>query len=259
MRNALKIDLKRSMLAPSFMLSVCIIFLWLVLNSLEDITGERNSSWFRVEYILNLATTGFDRFTNLLLVIAATAYAWSYCQDKDSGFMEQVVGRVGLRTYAVSKVAATALSAFFASVIAMGLFTGFLYIWLGQEMPMDHLGNIAYLNTAGAGKTGLYYFYRFTVTGISCSLGAVFGLMVTAFIPNVYMAFLTPLMAFYVYEIFVSIFHIMPRWLSLDVLMFAQVWEDDVSSFLAAVVELPVLIALCGWIFCRRLRKERTE
>lgn len=129
----------------------------MILNGREFWANEYLQTYLHPEYVLNWSTTGIDRPTYLLLVIATISYAWSYCLDKDSGYLEQVVGRVGIRAYSVSKAIATAVSAFLACIIAMAIYTIFLYSYFQGQDPIGALSGVAYLDTAGAGKTGLYF------------------------------------------------------------------------------------------------------
>ena len=256
--RALKVDLRRSVCTGTFLLSIAAVIAWLLLGSLRYILDDTLRRWYTVEIVLSFATIDAFGFATLILAISAISYSWSYCQDKDSGFLEENVRRVGLRPYSVSKVFATALSAFLAAVIALGLFTGFLYTQFRGGMGTENMNiGFPYLSTAAAGKSGLFYLYRFTVTGLTCTVGAVFGLMTTAFLPNAYLAFLSPLIAYEFYNILMRIFRIRVQWLNFGGMMFGQLGNSDASSFFIAVAGLAFLIVLFGFLFCRKLRKEQ--
>ena len=67
-------------------------------------------------------------YFNVLLPIGAVPYAWSFLQDRESGFETQAVERVGARAYGVAKVVSTGLSAFLAAAVAVVLFIAALYL-----------------------------------------------------------------------------------------------------------------------------------
>lgn len=276
LRRALKVDLHRSVISSSFALTVMILILWLAMNSAQYLTSETFLRFCLPESIVNYATTSASTFSSLVLVIAAIPYAWSYCQDKDSGFLIQAEQRIGLRIYGLSRVFSVAVSAFLAAVLAMGLFTVFVHTQFRGEESRESLANtLAYMTLVAEGNTGLYYLIRFTVTGLTCSMGAVLGLMITAYFPSVYLAYLMPLMAYYFWEIAgpwaeFGWYHLVrdilclsekpnTGWLSAVNVLFWQPLPDDIPAFFLAAGELLALITLFGFLFCRKLRKEQSE
>lgn len=254
--RALKVDLRRSVCSETFLLSIGAVLAWLLLGCLKMLLDPRLRRGYSAEMVLAITTTDNFGFMTLILAISAISFAWSYCQDKDSGFLEQTVQRVGTLPYSVSRVIATVLSAFLGTVIALGLFTGFLFTQFRGEGGTQNIG-WPYMATAAEGKRGLFLFYRFTLTGLTSAVAAVFGLMTTAYLPNVYLAFLSPLIAYEFYNIIFHILRIKIKWLSLGGMMFGCLGENDASSFFIGAAGLLALTALFGFLFCRKLRKEQ--
>lgn len=256
--RALRVDLKRSILSPAFFLTIGLLFAWLAANSLDYLTQDY-FSFLSYSEVLNRATTNsFNGFAHLLLILAGVPYAWSYCRDKESGFLEQAVERTGIRAYGAARVVAVAVTAFVAAAAAIGVFTAaFSSRFQGEASP-----GIAYLTLASQGGLALYLPIRIIITGLTASMAAVFGLLVTVYIPNIYMAFLTPLMSYYFYEIvFLTLWKLklftIPRGLHLGQVMFAQPLENETVSFFLSAAELFAFTVLFGILFCRKLRKEQ--
>lgn len=258
LRYTLRVDLRRSILSPCFLLAIVLTLLWLFLNIAEYMVKPSTPDIFYPAELVNAATVYETRsFANLIMVIAATSYSWSYCQDVNSGFLEQIKSRTGIESYAVSRVVTVAGSAFLSTVAALGIFTVFLFMWLHPEENNIITVGLSYMTVAKE-NPALYFVIRYLITGLTASLSAVFGLMVTGYITNAYMTFMLPLMTYYFLRLVDRFLRFMPRWFNIFHMMFGEPVDEDIPAFFIAATELLLLTALCGWVFCRKLRKEQS-
>ena len=180
-------------------------------------------------------------------------------QDFADIFFLQAVERVGLPAYGAARAIAVAVSAFLAAVAALA---AFLLLLAALRLPEPDLHDlrdgIAYLDLVARGKPMLYFTVRIVIIGLACSFAAEFGLMVTAFFPNAYVAILSPILLYYLQEILGKLIHMEIRWYLVRVI-FGQTYDNEMESFYWAVGYLTVATILCGWAFCRRMRKEQVS
>lgn len=97
--RALRVDLHRSVCSRPFFVTVALLFTWLVANCGRHLTSQTSRRVLSAAEMLNYTLTGTLSLVELVLAIAAVAYAWSYCHDRSSGFFLQAVERVGLPAY----------------------------------------------------------------------------------------------------------------------------------------------------------------
>ena len=237
--RALRADLHR---CASFLhfVTVVALFTWLRTNCGRHLTSQTSRRVLSAAEMLNYTLTGTLSLVELVLAIAAVAYAWSYCHDRSSGFFLQAVERVGLPAYGAARAIAVAVSAFLAAVAALA---AFLLLLAALRLPEPDLHDlrdgIAYLDLVARGKPMLYFTVRIVIIGLACSFAAEFGLMVTAFFPNAYVAILSPILLYYLQEILWKLIHMEIRWYLVRVI-FGQTYDNEMESFYWAVGYLTV-------------------
>lgn len=256
--RALRVDLRRGVCSRLFLLTVVLLLAWLISNNGENLTSQMSRRTVSVAEMLNHTLIGKVSLVELVLAIASVAYGWSYCHDRACGFFPQVVARVGMPAYSRARAVTVAASAFLAGVIALGLYLLYLTALHLPKPDLQTVGGHAYLDLVAQGRSGLYFAVRIIILGLTCSFAAEFGLMVTAFCPNAYMAILSPVMLYYLQQMLGMVIRMDSKWYLLRV-MFGQTYDDAIQSFLWAVGYLTIGTALCGLIFCRRLRKEQVS
>ena len=254
LRRALKVDLHRAVFSRTFLLTVLLLMGWLFFNLLF----YTENVWTRVDIVtqLNSATSGAFGLAELLLAIATVPYAWSYLQDRNSGFEAQALQRVGFRAYGFSKILSVGLSAFLAAITSIALFLGILYARGLDVLPSHPLSESGYFLIIPNGGVFLYYLVHAVVTGLGAAMAAVVALAVSTMVPNVYVALMSPLLWYYIYQVLCSIFFLSNAF-SLTVILFEQYFANPWFNFLWACVFLLTMTALFGRLFLWRLRKER--
>ena len=261
--RALGVDLRRSLLSGAFFLTVALMLAWMCFNSAHYLFNPAMWSQISAPKMLFIATCTSLGLAPLLFAIATVPYAWSFLQDRESGFENQAVERVGFWAYGFAKVLSVALSAFLAAAVSIGLFVGALFLLGLPETQPALEGGEGYLGFAASGHTVRYYLARITITGLSCSLASVFGLMMTAIIRNVFVGLLAPLVGYYLYSVLHAVVSLATHslWITqafrLSGILFYQAFEDPGFSFLWSSVVMLTMTALCAKGFLGRLRKEQ--
>lgn len=261
--RAMGVDLRRSVLSGAFLLTVALMIAWMCFNSAHYLFNPDRWSQVSAPKMLFNATCTSLGLAPLLFAIATVPYAWSFLQDRESGFENQAVERVGFWAYGFSKILSVALSAFLAAAVAIGLFAVALSLLGLPETHHSAEGEGGYLAFAASGHAVGYYLARITVTGLSCSLASVFSLMMTAIIPNVFVGLLAPLVGYYLYTVLHMVLSFIPhaRWIYqafwLNGILFNQTFDSPGFSLLWSTVVLMTMTALCAKGFLGRLRRER--
>jgi len=258
--RALTVDLRRALVSGRFLLTVGLLLLWQLFNCSGTLLSANEWTKSSAVYAFNFAISNQEVLADLLLPLAALPYAWSFLQDRESGFELQAVERVGARAYGLAKLLSVGAAAFLAVAAAMFLFLAGLYAMGMETLPGYPLNNNQYYAIASAGHVGLFYLVRITIAGLTGSLAAVFALTVSSFLSNSYVALLAPLLGFYTSQVLHNL--LIPRLSAfrLDSVFFYQPIAGSASfSFLWSAVYLLTLTALCARLFLWRLRKEAGE
>lgn len=256
MRNTLyvvKVELRRSVCSRTFLLQLGLTLIWMYLNCLEEFSSEHGAQGMFVLKLLNTALTNLRVLSHLILILGTVSYSWSYCTDFSCGYGKEVVRRVGVRPYGVSKVIAVAASSFGAMVAAIPLFISFaLLCGFSWNSPNAMLYTGSYLSIAAEGNTFGYLVCRCLVSGITCSLAAVVSLCASSYIRNMYVSMLIPALLYFVLEILVK-----AGKFSLMTVMFGQSFPDEPLRSLGwAILYLTALILIFGRVFLFRIKKE---
>lgn len=250
--RSLSVDLKRSIFSRSFLTMIVLLFVMQFLNTISTVTTHLivGTSW---EYLLDRAFNG--DFTEMVFCIAATGYAWSYCVDHKSGFFQQAVQRVGIRSYCLSRIVSVAVSAFLATVVSMGLFVLFsMALTSGNIVDKSYYRNMGYMDLVADGKSGLYFAVSCTHMGLACSAIALTGLVVSAYTPNTYMTVFAPLLISMLVQAVNGIVGMQMQW-SLHGILFGY------SNFgsVAATFGVCSILILCGMVLLGDLFYHRVE
>lgn len=259
--KALRGDLRRGFISRSFLFSTALLLLWLLLNSFQLFPDARQGRALNIPQTLNISLSNVLAFSNLLPLIAALSYAWSYAMEASCGFFRDAISRVGLGAYSASKCISVALTAFLSAALAMALYLLVLFLW-GFPATVDYpdtlRGTESYMTLVADGHSLLYFVVRTTILGLACGMYALIGLLASAYIHGSYIPLFLPVVVYYLSIIFADAVSL-PRQFRLDCIVFFQSFDSDLASFLWAVEALLALDLLFGFLFCRRLRKEQAQ
>lgn len=260
-RCTLKMELHRAVYSRRFLLSVIMLFMWMLLNAAEAVKSYDHAVFAGVTQLVRLGLDGHQSTGPVLLAISTIPYSVSYLTEKDCGFGQQVIGRVGIRTYGISKVIASAVSAFLMGAAAVTIFIAVLsFVGVPHIVRYDEVKDTyaAIVVTMGS---GWYYALKALHVGLVCSQAAVFSLMILAWIPNAYVGFLSPMIGYYLADCILTLLTRIvsgPLWslVSPMQLFFGQPLANIGFSFLWTLFVLIGLTVSFGRCFLLRLRKE---
>lgn len=259
--RTMRVELIRAVFSVRFLLGVIMVLVWMLLNAAESVSSYDHAVFAGVVQLIRLGLDGLQSTGPVLLAISTIPYTFSYLTEKECGFNQQIIERVGTPTYGICKVAACGISAFIMGVAALALYIAVLSAaGIPHTVRYDEVkGTYAVLSvTMGP---GWYYGMKLLHIGLVCSQAAVFSLMILSYIPNSYVGFLAPLIGYYMADCILTLLTRIvsgPLWslISPMQLFFGQPLPDVMLSFLWTVFVLIMLVVFFGNCFLLRLRKE---
>lgn len=194
-------ELRRALRGASFWVAVLAVFLWMNANTI-DIWNATPKEYINVLFDLPVALFNNNLFRAMLLPIATLPFAWSYIQDRESGFHAQAIARVGRRAYVFGKSLSAAVTAFLAVLLGGILFVlGFYALGSSTYPPHPIRGFVNYWEIGMEAGIIPYILVWLSIAGSAAALAAVFSLMASAWLPNRFVALLAPLIGCYTWEI----------------------------------------------------------
>lgn len=254
-------ELRRAVCSVRFLLGVAMMLVWILLNATEAVKTYEHAVFAGVIQLIRLGLDGHTSTGPVLLAISTIPYAFSYLTEKESGFQQQVVARIGVSTYGICKLIATFFSAFLMGITALCVFVGTLSaIGIPHTVRNEEVKD-TYAFLAVTLGPEWYYLAKSLLVGLMCGQAALFSLMIMSWIPNAYVGFLSPLIGYYMAEcIFSLLTHIVssPFWgvISPTQLFFGQPMADAGFSYLWTVLVLALLAVCFGIRFLLQFGKE---
>lgn len=258
-RNVLLLDLRRSVCSVRFLFGIIAMLVWMIVNIGYDFLHYDNALESGTVYLLRMALDG-SNMGPVLLVIAAIPYATTFLSEEACGFRMEMEKRAGIYRYCVSKVIATVLSAFLLAAVSILLFLGLLTLLHIPHVLQNESMAIYYEELSVTRGVGWYYGVKVILTGLVCSLSAMFALFISSCIPNAYASMLSPMIGYYLWNSILNLLYpllpasIIWQMISPLNLFFAQVWlGNSLLSFLWTTLFLTLLTAFLGIWFVRRV------
>lgn len=250
------------------------MLLWMGFNAAESVGNYNNAVFAGVVQLLQLSLDLHPSTGPVILAIAAIPYSFSYLTERECGFQQQAIERVGLRTYGLSKVLATVISGFLMGVTAVGsLILVLSAMGIPHTVRYDEV-QYTYAVLVATRGPGWFYSVKLLHMGLVCGQAALFSLMATAFIPNAYVGFLSPMIGFYILEciqLFLSrifpsntVWPLFALWnlffgSSVNNDFFGSIAQNLVFTYLWTVGALTLMTVAFGWCFLRKLKKELAQ
>jgi hypothetical protein len=253
----LRSDLRRAFLSPRFCgAALAIVALCFLSMSLERSAALGAGATQSVSYLFH-----FFVFQNTTLAIVAyslgvAAYGHSFCADYRSRFVRFCVIRSSAGAYASSRVVAVALSTFAA--VLLGYACAALLLGLQAPLTAAHEAvSFEFLFFGGVVQLPAlaYLLLQMVAMSVACSFWAVFALYVSSVVPNVFVVYAAPVVAYWFTGLVSSLLGL-PSFLRIGRLAEGlAVFPDAGLSLLYSVFLFIVLTALFGLLFCRSVRK----
>lgn len=258
---ALKLELQRAVCSARFLMSIAMILVWMMMNAAEAVKSYDHAIFAGVTQLIRLGLDGHQSTGPVLLAISAIPYSLTFLTEKECGFQQQVMERIGVTTYGICKVISTGISAFLLGVASLWVFVGILSVFeIPHIVRYDEVNNTYAAIVITMGPCWYYAVKAFHV-GLVCSQAALFSLMIMAWIPNAYVGFISPLIGYYVADCIYNLIGQLvdsPLWhlFSPMLLFFGQPLPDAVFSYFWTVMSLLVLAICFGIRFLIQLGKE---
>ncbi len=244
--RALRANLRRAVCSVNAAAAVLVTFLILALGS----TGLYSEGG-DVIYYLGLALNGSSAVVLAVCVFSTLPYATSFASDWAERSFRFWSVRCGLRVYALTKIAACAVSGFLATFLGMALFTAVFSLRLPLFLSPS-VGN-AYSVYLNHGRPYAYLLLLMTHISLSSPVFAVLGLLVSTFFQNRYTAAFMPVVV-YMAAVRLSEFLELPAFLepSCFVETVYNAGSPGRSLLLKLALTAGSLIVL-GWAVCKRI------
>lgn len=150
----------------------------------------------RIDLFLDL-----DAFRKLAVIFAAIPFTSNFADEWKHNITTNCITRKGIKKYAVSNVLLCAITAFIAVFIGIMLYMLTASCFSDFDRPDQNIyEGYPYCELLNDGPRWLYPVIRIFIFSVSCSMWCVMGLMMSAFIPNKYVAICSPVVASYVVE-----------------------------------------------------------
>lgn len=197
----------------------------------------------------------YNNFNKILVIIAAFPYATSYYEDIQYGYINYIVKRSGKEIYVSAKIVMCALSSFIVSFISLSVYCTISSMVSGFGVNTRAIIETSKFYDISAGKTPfmVVYFMCFLFS-LCSSLYAVMGMMVSAILPNIFVALTGTLFMNVLME---QINAKMPRFLNIFYIQGGNAAYGVKAPFIAICSIAVVLgyMILSGLIFSRYARR----
>ena len=262
--RALALELRRAICSMRFLLSVLFVLVWAFLNMIEAVKTYNHAVFAGIIQLIRLGLEGHESTGPVLLAISTLPYSFSYIAEKECGFQQQLMARISVMTYGISKKIATFISAFLMGATALIVFIFTLSTaGIPHTVRFDEVEN-TYAVWAATMGPGWYYVAKSFLVGLVCGQAALFSLMVMSRISNAYVGFLSPLIGYYLVDCILTLLARIassPLWslVSPMQLFFGHPLNNVKFSYLWTVLVLLALTVCFSIRFLMRLGKEYIE
>jgi hypothetical protein len=236
--------------------SVLGVFLFSVFSMFDVYTGSFIAVLPYTDVISLLRLLfGLSLFKKVLVIFAAAPFVSSFCGDWNTQYIRFLVARCGVFRYVASKVVVCFLSSL--AVVFLGLLLFVLGLLPFTPLTPDDLTPLAgppFGMFLTDGLPVLYLLVLCFLFALGNSFWAVCGLTVSAYIPNRFVAILSPFLLSYILE---EITSPLPPWINLYRLtrVYDVIGQGPLLTFLYYLLIFGVLIFLCTLLFSRQVKK----
>lgn len=204
----------------------------------------------RIDLFLDL-----DAFRKITVLFAALPFTANFSDEWKSKTTFSCVTRKSVKSYALSNVVLCFVTSFLA------LFLGIMLYMLGASLFTEFDSPDQYIHSTIPyfellNNTHLRWLYPVTrvfVFSVSGAMWCVMGLMLSALIPNKYVAVCSPVVASYIVERITM--QLPPRLSLYSLSMSVPMVINSVVTFFYNTLVFTGISAICGWIFFIILRK----
>ncbi len=234
---------------PLTYIGVMGVFAVCLINLRGMLINEHTTVLDRIDLFLDL-----DAFRKLVVIFAALPFTANFADEWKNNVAMHCITRRGIKKYAFSNVVFCVVTAFLAVFIGIMLYMLAMSLFMEFDKPdMNTHAGYPYCEFLNNGPRFLYPVIRVFVFSVSCSAWCAVGLMLSALIPNKYVAVCSPVVASYVIErITIQLpveFNLHSLSLSVPLIC------NSLVTFIYTMLIFLSISALCGFGFYFILRK----
>ncbi|MBC5788203.1 hypothetical protein [Clostridium facile] len=255
MFSSWKADCNRFIFNSRFWLSVfCIVAICFLSSSYYIWEGTGGIT--TVSNILYM-TIVFSNSIILLVLFASFPAASSFCSDWNCQYIRCHVSRSGIKGYIGGRILSCITSSFLACFLGILLFVLILLTFfpLANAERDVSLNAIPTLHKLYLISPWLYLIYHIFIISLATATWSVVGLCISAWIPNRFIALLSPFICYYILDTFslqlpmlINFYHINK---GTDILNMGNPW----LNLLYIIAIYTVLMALFGCLFGRTVKR----
>lgn len=205
----------------------------------------------------------FGTLPRIVILISTLPVITSFCTDWNTQYVRSVAGRAGVERYLRHKILYCIAGTFITAFISLWLFTFFLRTRMPMITPMgaEELSGIYPFGVIVADAPYLYQLCKIICFSAYCSVWAVVGLAISAYIPNRFLVFTSPFTLCYILEIIFNnkIVLVTPLFLHIPYLalatMTSPLFGNPVIDLLYIVLLFFGLSLLAGKVFFRGAKR----
>ncbi len=262
-------DFSRAFLSKNFLMASLLVVFFYILGTLDSIIEcVKYGSEITVFDMHSMAT--FSTFSLLNYVLCAIPYANSFSNDYKTNYFRPIIMRSGKRSYAVSKVLATAISGAFCLIVGelvymliCSFFGGAVSVNEISELntgSTEAFSNIANANVLLSGNYIGYFVLLAIHRGLIGSFLSLIALGVSLKIQNVFVIISSPLLVYYFIENLLMNFLKLPQTFNI-----ANIFDGRISvvdsryMFLYSLLFALVTCILIGIFVVRGIERKVTD
>lgn len=263
----LKINFERLFRSKKFYFSVIMIFLLALLSLWPEISASGYST--SIYYLIN-SRNGIGAFFVATSIVITLPFGLSHWENLRNNYVNNIEVRVGSGVYCWAYTITTAISAFVVVVLGYALCFGILAVKLPMitaeeieslRLLLSDSGLNIYEKIIYEGRPVLYFLAVFSTEALGYAFMAVFTLMLSAKIENVFVLLSAPIMLYYGSILFGNIIDFPEIYYWYFIMSHGGSWArkfTNIISFLVCIiVYFAILICLESIIFWKVEKEKR--
>lgn len=205
-------------------------------------------------------TFKYNNISKLLILSATFPYAACFCIDWQTRFAFPLIIRSRIIAYTLSKCIATAVAGGMAVAIGSAIFIGYLCVTQPNLLPEAiniemEFSNQAFGDLLTKGEPALFFLSYLYIIFLQAFFFSSLGLMISAYMPNKYVAYISPFALSFVLNQIANVFQL-PIWLDPVKLATARILGVKATTILwMATVTFLSLTIICDSLFIRTAKR----
>jgi len=205
-------------------------------------------------------TFKYNNISKLLILSATFAYAAGFCIDWQTKFVYSIIIRSEKTAYTLSKCISVAVAGGLAVAIGAAVFIGYVCvrqpIILPEAIEIEmEFSNQAFGDLLVNGKAALFFLSYLYIIFLQAFFFSSLGLMVSSYMPNRYVAYISPFVLSFVLNQIANVFAL-PIWLDPAKLATARVFGVAASTILwMATATFLLFTIICDILFIHTAKR----